>query len=136
MTPQQIKLVQESWGLVMPISGQVAEMFYARLFERYPETRNLFSQDMTEQGRKLMVMLNTAVMSLENLAPLLPAIEESGRRHAGYGVMEADYDKVADALIWTLEQGLQDKFTQEVRAAWIETYTALAEVMKRAARGG
>jgi hemoglobin-like flavoprotein len=136
MTPQQIKLVQESWRLVMPISGQVAEMFYARLFERYPETRNLFSQDMTEQGRKLMVMLNTAVMSLENLAPLLPAIEESGRRHAGYGVMEADYDKVADALIWTLEQGLQDKFTQEVRAAWIETYTALAEVMKRAARGG
>ena len=136
MTPQQIRLVQQSWAQVMPISEQVTELFYGRLFECYPDTRALFSGDMNEQGRKLMVMLNTAVMSLENLEPLLPAIRESGRRHAGYGVVEADYDKVADALIWTLQQGLQDEFTIEVKAAWIEAYGLLAEVMKDAAREG
>jgi hemoglobin-like flavoprotein len=136
MTPQQIKLVQQSWAGVMPRSEQVAEFFYAGLFERYPETRTLFSQDMTEQGRKLMVMLNTVVASLENLAPLLPVIRESGRRHAGYGVVEADYDKVADALISALQQGLQDAFTPEVQAAWIQAYGLLAEEMKNAAREG
>jgi hemoglobin-like flavoprotein len=56
-----------------------------------------------------------------------------GARHAGYGVRDADYDKVADALLWTLEQGLQDKFTPEVKAAWTEAYGALSGVMKEGA---
>ena len=132
MTPQQIMLVQQSWSQVLPISEKVAELFYGRLFESYPETRPLFSGDMNEQGRKLMVMLNTAVMSLENLQPLLPAIQESGRRHAGYGVSDEDYDKVADALIWTLAQGLQEEFTAEVKEAWVSVYNTLADVMKGA----
>jgi hypothetical protein len=33
------------------------------------------------------------------------------------------------ALLWTLEQGLGAEFTPEVKAAWTETYTALAGVM-------
>ena len=55
-----------------------------------------------------------------------------GARHAGYGVREKDYDTVGRALIWTLRKGLGDDFTPETEAAWVEVYTALAGVMKRA----
>ena len=39
----------------------------------------------------------------------------------------------ADALIWTLEKGLGDDFTHEVKNAWVATCTSLADVIKEAA---
>jgi hemoglobin-like flavoprotein len=41
---------------------------------------------------------------------------------------------VASALLWTLEQGLGEDFTPEVKTAWTETYMLLAGVMKDAAK--
>jgi nitric oxide dioxygenase len=61
-------------------------------------------------------------------------VEALGNRHAGYGVTDAHYDTVATALLWTLEQGLGEGFTPDVREAWIETYAILANVMQNGAR--
>jgi hemoglobin-like flavoprotein len=35
--------------------------------------------------------------------------------------------------LWTMEQGLGDDFTPEVKSAWTETYILLDGVMKEAA---
>jgi hemoglobin-like flavoprotein len=43
------------------------------------------------------------------------------------------YDTVAAALLWTLEQGLGDGFTPDVREAWTTVYGVLATTMKDAA---
>jgi hemoglobin-like flavoprotein len=48
-------------------------------------------------------------------------------------VSEAHHATVAEALLWTLGQGLGPAFTDEVREAWTDTYIALAGVMQRAA---
>jgi hemoglobin-like flavoprotein len=45
----------------------------------------------------------------------------------------AHYDTVDAALLWTLEQGLGDVFTPEVRAAWTKLYGVLATTMQAAA---
>ena len=134
MTPEQIALVKESWAKVVPISETAAELFYAKLFELDPAVREMFKGDMKEQGRKLMAILNTAVNSLDNLEAIVPAVQEMGKRHVGYGVKESDYDTVGEALIWTLHKGLEDAFTPEVKAAWLETYTLVATTMKDAAK--
>ncbi|MET0089879.1 MAG: globin family protein [Candidatus Thiodiazotropha sp.] len=134
MTPNTIQLVKTSWAQVAPIADQAAALFYGRLFEVYPEVKPYFKGDMAEQGRKLMAMIGTAVNGLDDLEPLIPAIRESGKRHANYGVLEADYDKVADALLWTLAEGLGEAFTDEVKSAWVTTYGALSDVMKDGAR--
>ena len=133
MTPEQIELVQSSWENVKPISDQAAELFYGRLFELDPEVRALFKGDMREQGRKLMTMITLAVSGLSRLDEIVPAVQELGRRHVGYGVADAHYDTVGAALLWTLEQGLGDAFTADTRAAWSETYGLLATTMKAAA---
>jgi hemoglobin-like flavoprotein len=78
-------------------------------------------------------MLNTAVVNLGRLETILPAVEDLGRRHVGYGVQPAHYATVGTALITTLEKGLGEAFTPEVRAAWVEAYTVLATVMQTAA---
>jgi hemoglobin-like flavoprotein len=74
-----------------------------------------------------MQMLATAVAGLDNLPVLVPAVKALGERHVGYGVQKADYATVGAALLWTLEQGLGEAFTPEVKAAWTVVYTVLAD---------
>lgn len=133
MTPQQISLVTTTWAKVKPISETAAELFYGKLFELDPSLKSMFSSDMKEQGRKLMAMINTAVNGLNNLEAIVPAVQQLGKRHVGYGVTDEHYDTVAAALLWTLEKGLGDAFTPDVKKAWTDTYVLLATTMKEAA---
>ena len=136
MTPKQISVVKQTWAQVVPISDQAAALFYGRLFELDPSLSSLFSGDMVAQGKKLMSMLNTAVSTLDVMANLTPALQALGKRHVGYGVKAADYDTVGAALLWTLEQGLQEGYTEEVAEAWTQAYATLAGVMVEAAAEG
>ena len=131
MTPEQVSLVQSSWQQVVPIKDQAAELFYQKLFELDPKLKTLFKNDMTEQRRKLMNMLDTAVRGLKNPDAIVPAVRDLGKRHVGYGVKDKDYDTVATALLWTLEKGLGAGFTAETRNAWIAAYSLLTSVMKQ-----
>jgi hemoglobin-like flavoprotein len=54
-----------------------------------------------------------------------------GRRHSElYRIPEDSYGPVGEALLWTLQQGLGDAFTEEVRTAWTRFYTLLAQTMR------
>ncbi len=129
MTPEQIKLVQDSFNEVIPISDQAAELFYGRLFSQNPQFKALFSGDMKDQGKKLMQHLNMVVRGLNKLDQIVPAVQSLGRKHVEYGVQPEDYAAVGEALIWTLEQGLGRSFTREVREAWLAAYKVLAATM-------
>src|SRR5689334_14131946 len=94
MTPEQKKLVQESFEKVLPIADVAAELFYGRLFELDPSLRQLFHRDMKEQGRMLMQMIRVAVANLDRLGDIVPAVEALGERHARYGVEDSNYTTV------------------------------------------
>jgi hemoglobin-like flavoprotein len=79
-------------------------------------------------------MIGIAVSGLDRLDEIVPAVQELGVRHLDYGVKSAHYDTVGEVLLWTLSQGLGDEFTADVRAAWAEVYTLLANTMKDTAR--
>lgn len=133
MTPQQIDILKSSWAKVVPIKDTAAELFYGKLFELDPAVKPLFKGDMKEQGRKLMAAINTVVNGVDNLGPMVPVLQDMGKRHVAYGVTDAHYDTVGAALIWTLGQGLGDAFTPEVKDVWVGAYTTIASVMKEAA---
>jgi hemoglobin-like flavoprotein len=135
MTGDQVKAVQESWRKVLPISATAAELFYSRLFALDPSLQALFKGDMKAQGRKLMAMIGSAVTGLNDLPRLVPAVQDLGRRHGGYGVKDEHYETVGAALLWTLEKGLGDGFTPDVKSAWTQVYGVLATTMKGAAAG-
>ena len=133
MTLNEKNLVQATFAQVAPIADVAAELFYGRLFEMDPSLKPMFRGDIKEQGRKLMQMLAVAVKGLDRLHEIVPAVREMGRRHAGYGVRDEHYDTVAAALLWTLEKGLGEAFTPEVKSAWVSVYTLLASTMKSGA---
>ena len=134
MDATKIELVQSSFAKVVPIADKAAEIFYAKLFDRDPSLKSLFKGDMTQQGNKLMTMIGTAVNGLNNLDAIVPAVQNLGRNHVGYGVTESMYADVGAALIETLEVGLGDEFTEDTKAAWVEVYALLSDTMKTAAK--
>jgi hemoglobin-like flavoprotein len=129
MTPDQVKLVQDSFAKVVPISEQAAVLFYDRLFEITPQVKAMFPSDMTEQRRKLMATLAVVVNGLSNLESILPAASALAKRHVNYGAKPAHYPVVGAALLWTLEKGLGDAWTPEVAGAWTAAYGTLSGYM-------
>ncbi|HEV7635104.1 MAG TPA: globin family protein [Bradyrhizobium sp.] len=135
MTPDQVKLVQQSFAKVVPISDAAAMVFYDRLFEVAPSVKAMFPADMTEQRKKLMAMLAAVVNGLGNLESVLPAASALAKRHVGYGAKAEHYPVVGGALLWTLEKGLGDGWTPEVADAWTAAYGTLSGFMISQAYG-
>ncbi len=137
MEQKTINLVQTSFSKVAPIASTAAEIFYTKLFELDPKLKMIFPTNdasaMKEQGNKLMTMLSTAVAGLSKLDRLIPVLEDLGKRHVNYKVEASHYDTVGSALLETLQTGLGDDFTPEVKQAWADTYGIMADVMKNAA---
>ena len=133
LTTEDITLVRASFARVVLIRNKAADLFYARLFEVAPQLRRMFPADMHGQKQKLMAMLGAAVAGLSDLEALIPKVKALGARHVGYGARAADYNLVGEALLWTLERGLADAFTPEVRAAWTNVYGVLAATMQAGA---
>jgi len=135
MTPEQVQLVQQSFARVSPIADQAAVLFYDRLFEIAPQVRTMFPADMTEQRRKLMATLAIVVNGLSDLPSILPAASALATRHVAYGARPEHYPVVGSALLWTLEQGLGDGWTENVADAWAAAYGTLSGFMIEQAYG-
>jgi nitric oxide dioxygenase len=135
MTPEQVKLVQQSFSKVVPISDKAAVIFYDRLFEIAPQVEPMFPSDMAEQRGKLMATLTAVVNGLGNLASILPAASALAKRHVAYGAKPEHYPVVGAALLWTLEKGLGEQWTPEVANAWKAAYGTLSDFMISEAYG-
>lgn len=133
MSPEQVQTVQDTWKAVVPIADKAADLFYDKLFLMDPGLRPLFPEDLTEQKKKLMSMIGRVVTALRDPSGVVPAIQDLGRKHVGYGVKKEDYTTVGGALLWTLEQGLGAAWNAEVKDSWVAAYTLLSGVMIDAA---
>lgn len=134
--------IVKSFKLVVPIAETAADLFYRRLFELRPEFRALFPPDMEKQKQKLVKMLAFIVKSLdyrdrqwtesvEESQDLMFVVLALGRRHAElYRIPTDSYAPVGEALLWALDYGLGQAFTDDIKAAWGEAYQALATTMK------
>jgi hemoglobin-like flavoprotein len=141
LTHAQKAIIRRSWRLVEPVIESVPDLFYKRLFDIAPEYRPLFKDDMTAQKRKLASMLRFVVGALDwpdeiwaaKISPdedLVMVVSALGRRHAQlYQVPEEAYAPVGEALLWTLDYGLGEAFTSEVRDAWGTLYGLLSRCM-------
>ena len=134
MTSHQAQLVQETFGMVAALPVEtVGSLFYNQLFTIAPEVRPLFSRTTTpEQSRKLLTMLAYVVARLDKPDSLVADLTQLAQRHVRYGVRDRHYDLVGEALLWTLEQGLGNAWTEETKNAWVACYTLLATIMIRA----
>jgi hemoglobin-like flavoprotein len=131
MSPEHVKLVQQSWHALTSQADLTAKLFYEQLFETDPEARQLFeSADLAAQRYKLLQALSLVVDGLDNLETLRPALVKLGMQHRQFGVSDRQYDAVGKALLWALQHGLGQGWNEEVKLAWAEAYGVIACIMR------
>jgi len=132
MNDEQINLIRLSFE--KKSSEAFAESFYKHLFSIQPALRLLFSDDFDAQKEKLMLMLEAAIEMLDETEKLIPFLEESGRRHALYGVREEHYETVGEAFLASLREMNGTDFNAETEASWKTLYEEISKIMKRGSR--
>ena len=96
----------------------------------YPDAKPLFTHsNMAEQKKKLLASLVLVVENLRNPDALSDSLRGLGARHVKYGALPEHYPLVGNSLLATFEQYLQDKWTPDVKQAWVGAYGAITEIM-------
>ncbi len=130
MTTRQIAIVKSTWAIVASLDTEaVGGLFYNRLFEIAPEVKGMFRSPMPEQSKKLFTMIGYVISKLDKLEDIMDEVAKLAKRHVQYGAKAAHYQVVAEALLWTLEKGLGNEWTEEVKESWVLCYTTLAGAM-------
>ena len=132
MTPDQRRLVRQTFDLLRHQTLPVSLLFYGKLFELDPTTRRLFHNDLAAQGQKIMDMLEAVVRSMDSFDATRERLRDLGRQHSGYGVEPGNYETVIAALIWTFAQALGPDFDASAREAWRLILTEVSETMRSA----
>lgn len=126
----QVELLEQSFEAIKPQANEFVNSFYDNLFTANPEAKPLFATtDMAEQKKKLLGSLVLVVENLRNPDTLDSALRGLGARHVKYGALPEHYPLVGGALLTTFEQYLQEKWTTEVKQAWVDAYGAISEIM-------
>ena len=134
MSPNQIELIENSWKFIVQNRSESGTIFYTRLFQINPELRSLFKEDIESQAQKLVALITFIVHKLNNIDDVLADVKALGERHRKYNVKPEYYGSVANALLWTLEKALGDRWTKEMEDAWVAMYLMLSRTMIEAAR--
>ncbi len=132
MTPGQIDLIQRSFEHVTRVKLEAGQLFYERLFFIAPELRPMFKSDIRAQASKLVDTLAYAVGQLPDGPNLTATLRKLGRKHLEFGVRPEHYETVGEALLWTLERLLAERWTPDLRDGWLSLYGTAATVMKNA----
>ena len=126
----QVEVLERSFDEIKPVADEFVASFYDNLFTAHPEAKPLF--DTTDMGAQKKKLLNSLVLVVENLRQpdaLNGALRGLGARHVKYGALPDHYPLVGGALLTTFEQYLQDKWTPQVKQAWVDAYGAISEIM-------
>ncbi len=128
-----IAAIRQTFASVAAAGDDAAAYFYASLFVRRPELRELFPPAMDEQRDRLFRALAQIVESLSSPEELAGYLTQLGRDHRKYSVEPSMYEAVGAALVATLRRFAGDDFTPAAEEAWVQTYTAASALMIRAA---
>jgi len=133
MTPKQ--LIEVNLAVVIQADPDVVGRFYAKLFQRHPELQRLFGRRSQREQEKMLTEAILAVVGhMEDATWLRDVLRPLGARHVAYGVTEAMYPLVANALIDTLREVSGAAWSPEVQTAWSDALNAVAGEMIAGAR--
>ncbi len=129
------EILRTSFDLVIDRRPDLTVRFYEILFARYPALQPMFVHtNRGVQARMLAQAIAAVLDHLEEPAWLSTTLGNLGARHVHYGVTDAMYDQVGDALLATLAEVAAEAWTDEVAAQWTEAYGAIASMMQAGAR--
>jgi len=129
---RQIYVAQETWFIIEPDLEEVGVQFFRNVFAVDEELKQKFGlisdgDDSAEAFRTpalkkhaaiVLKTIGRAVAGLNDVSTLMPLFESLGRSHAKRGVKPEHLEVFLQALLWALEDHLNQKWNDEIRESW------------------
>jgi len=154
LSDQGRSAVEQSWEQVQVHGAYaVGELLYRHTFTLAPEAIGLFPPEVRQKYRdwgadegsdeedvwesaalrklfgKVVNAVGCTVAGLHDMGKLVPMLTKLGMRHINYGVSEAHWQVLAQALDMTLRDILGEAYTHEVQQAWTMVYGFMSSIM-------
>ena len=111
---------------------ELSRLFYKELFHLDINLKTVFPGNVVFLNRKFSNMLAT-LKNVKHLEKVIPSIEKIGERHIQiYGAQIEHFDSIKTALLLALNDFLGDKYTHELKDAWIDVFDDVAKIMEQA----
>jgi len=142
MTPEQTRLLAESFSKLEGRLPELGAAVYAKLFEIAPDARPMFKGNMDEQNAKLAKVFAEFVrvqtrskhflpVTQQGGEAVIPGVGELGSRHEQtYKVEPRHYAAMREALLNALHSLLGESFNEDIAVAWGEAFTMLSTAMQ------
>ncbi len=143
MTPEQARLLAESFSKLENRLYDLGSLVHQKLFEISPQLRHLFKGDMEEQKLKMarvfaeFVRLKTRShhflpVTGKGGEVIIPGIGSLGARHVIiYGARPEHFGYMREALLYAIKTLLGTDYNDEIGRAWSETFDMLAGAMHK-----
>ncbi|MGO8953339.1 MAG: globin domain-containing protein [Rhodomicrobium sp.] len=141
MTPEQAKLVAESFTQLESRLPELGAAVYETLFYIAPETRAMFRGSLASQHMKLVDVLVEFVKLRRRSQHFLPVTSHGGHAvvpgidrlrsgHKAAGVQSEHYGLMRRAILNSLAAMLGDQLDERTAEAWGAAFDTLAETMQ------
>jgi hemoglobin-like flavoprotein len=108
---------------------ELEDMFYTILFDRAPQFRKLFPDDLSSQKHHMGEALKLLAMNVTDLDEHAGVLREMGTRHAGYGTEVRDYPIVCEAMVSAFEHISGDLWTEQLKEDWSAVFEIVSAYM-------
>lgn len=125
--------LRRTMAKIEPVADEVISYFYALLFIRRPDLRDLFPVAMDAQRDRIFRALLTAAKLLDDEDTFTRYLSHLGRSHRKYGTRPTDYPPLGESLLEALAAYTRGHWTAETEAAWVRAYTRMSQIMIDAA---
>ncbi|OWM70258.1 non-symbiotic hemoglobin 2 [Punica granatum] len=138
-------LVKESWEILKQDIPRHSLRFFTIIFEIAPAAKGMFSfmegsDEIPENNFKLKshavkvfkMTCESAIQLRESGEVVVAAttLKDLGSLHLKKGVIEAHFEVVKEALLRTIEEGVGNKWGEDMGSAWSEAYDQLVAAIK------
>ena len=129
LTDTEIGLIRDSHHRLVTEAKRVSQEFYADLFNRVPEARKLFRDDLEGQGMRFMSAIHVIVDNLDDIPAMEAEIEKLAEGHAALPIKREWYRQMQEALIDTFAAALGSRFTNDMELAWRSAFGQVCDRM-------
>lgn len=129
MLSENTKEIVKATAPVLQAKGvEITTRMYERLFNEYPETKELFANTKDGQAERLANAVIAYAQNIDNLELLGPSVVAIAKKHVAVNVQAEHYPIVGNVLLAAMQDVLGDSASEDIIDAWKEAYFFLADV--------
>lgn len=118
-----IEHIKATWEELAGRRVEFVGAFYKHLFERYPDYRRLFPQQLDPQLERMTEMISALALHSEHIDLIEPYLENVGFAHRATGIRTDDVQNFVTTFVDTLGEMCGDRWTPARAEAWSNVFS-------------